>query len=296
MRARKALALMVILAAVAGGCATRTAADLEYARSARRSIAATLSRFAEAVRDKDAAAAAALLSPDVPSAHRVRMEQAIKQAVWMELYTGYRLDVERAVARPGWRKLRDGRAVLKVAAANAAGVEFQDRFVAERRESDWFLSDVLLQEPVAYERLDPPAEAAREICAVLEYIFRSLEEEKPGRVLVMLPDAGALRYRASKRTFWQSLFGGQPETYSIDEDLNTLCDFAILAWPDPAKDLPLAFVAPGTVVACYDIPYHWFGAGIGRPDDLRMEIFLHLRQGRWKLLTFRLYGEGIPGT
>ena len=110
----------------------------------------------------------------------------------------------------------------------------------------------------------------------------------------MLPKGKGLRYRKAKRSFWRSLLGGQPRRYSIDEDLQIMREFTILTWPDPAKELPLAFVAPGTVVACYDVPYVWFEGGVTERDNLRMEIFLGWRQDRWELLLLRLYGKGIP--
>jgi len=292
----KALVMAAILSAAVSGCATPIPADMEYAGAARRSIASTLGRFAKAVRNKDVGAASALISPDVSFAQRARMELAIKQAVWIDLYAGYRLDTERAVARAGWRSLRDGRAELEVRATNVAGVEFRDTFVAERRDSEWVLSAISLREPVAYEKLDPPPEAAREISVVLGNIFANLKQEKIGQVLVMLPPGREVRFRTTDLTFWQRLFGAEPASYSIDEDLNTLCSFTVLAWPDPAKDLPLAYVTLDTVVACYDIPYVWYDSGIPSQDNLRMEIFLRLQQGEWRLLTFRLYGEGIPGS
>jgi len=296
MRTSRALVVAAILSAAVSGCATPTPADLDYAVAARRSIAATLDRFAEAIRNKDTDAASALISPTVPIEDRARMELSIKQAVWIDLYAGYRLDAEPAAAKAGWRTLRDGRVELQVRATNAAGVEFRDRFVAERSDSDWLLSAIFLQELVKYEKLDPPPAAAQEIRAVLEQVFADLKEEKIGQILLMLPQGGGLRHRVNRPTFWQSLFGAQPAYYSVDEDLNTMCSFNILAWPDPAKDLPLAYVAADTVVACYEIPYLWYEGGVANPDDLRMEIFLRLQEGKWQLFTLRLYGRGIPGS
>lgn len=292
--ARKALVAAAIFAAVAGGCAHPTTADLDYARSAREGIAATLSGFAQAVRDKDALAAAAFISPEVAAARRADMEHVIKRSVCLEVYTGYGLDVERAVDGLSWRVLRNGAVELKVRATNAAGWRFKDRFALARSGDRWLIADVSLQEPYEYERVDPPPREAEAIKALLGQMFLSLQNKRPGEVFYMLPKDEGTRYRPGRRSFWAKLFGGEPRYHSVYRDLQMMCEFSVLRWPDPTTDLRLGFISLDMLVACYDIPYLWLQAGVSKPTNLRMEVFLRRDEEKWRVFMLRLYGEGIP--
>ena len=128
----------------------------------------------------------------------------------------------------------------------------------------------------------------------LSRIVLSLREGRPAEVFYRLPEDKGARLRPLKRSFLARLFGLQPELTSVYPDLRVVCSFSVQEWPDPEKVLPLAYIASNIVVACYDIPYIWVHTNIGKPDEFRMEVFLHREEGEWRLLMLRLYAEGIP--
>jgi len=219
---------------------------------------------------------------------RTRLEVMVRQAVWMELYTGY--DVQ--FKAPSQRGLRAGRLSLTVLALSSRGDSFKDEYVIARSAGHWYIVGLSLQEPVKGEALNPPPADAEQIRGVLTMVLLGLKERKPGMIIAALPEDSASHFRGGNRTFWQRLWGDQPGLYPIYADLQTLEGLEVQRWPDPAAKMPLAFVNPAVVAACYDIPYLWPQSG--GLENLRLEVLLSRRKDNWALQAIRLYGKGIP--
>ena len=297
MEARRVLWLALILAALAGGCATPTKADLARAESAGVQLTALLEGFSAAVRNDDVPAAMALVWPDLRPAERSRLRLALQDVVWLRGYSGYRVDAERAVSRLGWRSLRKAAVQTRVEGRNEGGARLRDGYVLVEKDSQWFVADFVFHKPLQGEWLDPPQGQADGIKAVVESIFTSLKAGRPAEVYVALPkDDRSAHLRAGRRCFLQKLLGLAPASYSILQDLDSMREFQILSWPDPQKDFELIYVSPGVVAAVYEMYYMWPDGGVVEADILRMYLFFSRTEDRWRFQRIRLIGKGIPGS
>ena len=149
VKCTRAILPALIVGALAAGCASPTPADLERADLARAEVKGLLSVFRDAVRAKDAEAAAASISPHLFPQEKARLRRMIEEAVRMKLYTGYGFDVEQAVAKLSWRRLNDGRVRLKVKAENVLGVRSKDRYELARADDQWRIVDLVVADPPA---------------------------------------------------------------------------------------------------------------------------------------------------
>jgi len=290
-----AAASIVALLAVAG-CAAPTQAEIAQHAEAQKEIAGLINEFAEAVRSKDAHAAAEVFGSEMYPTQRAIAELELRQSIWLRLYTGYKPDAGEAAAKVSFRAVRKGVAELKVPATNDDQLHFVDRYTFARRGEIWDLVAVKLQEPLVGEDLDPPQDVTEKIRAVVKPVMKSIENKTPTRIMTSLPPERTAHYRVIERTFWQKLLGAYPGEYGLYEDLELVNQFEVLRWPNPDEEMPLGFIGPTYVVVAYDIPYTWPEGGIHRPDILCVELFLVCKKEEWRMHRVRLYGKGIPGT
>ena len=281
---------------VLAGCAAPTEAERAGYAAAQTRIAGLISDFGEAVSKKDAAAAAAVLGPQVSPTDRAVAQVSFREAVWLRTYTGYKPDAQKAAARLSWRRFRKGLAALDVAATNAEGQTLTDRYMFVRHAGNWELAGVSLQQPVTGADLDLPAAEAEKIRAVVKPVMLAIRNDTFTRIMTALPPERDAHYRTTELSFWDKLLDAEAQEYSLYYDLELVRQFEVLHWPDFDKELPLAFLGPTYVAACYDIPYTWPQGGVDRPDTLRIRVFVISKQDKWYLHRLRLYGKGIPGT
>jgi len=125
MKAAKLLAIAAIVwvSVLAGGCATLTLTELQQVERARQEAAKVLNSFAKAVADDDVEAAMALVAPGVPGSRHMALKNMVSKAMWLESYTGYELDAEGAVSRKGPRAWLERQEICSGANANRLGPE-----------------------------------------------------------------------------------------------------------------------------------------------------------------------------
>lgn len=298
MRRTLTTALLTILVlAFTQGCRTLTKAEQEQAEKNRRQAVELLNSFADAVANDDVESAGDCLAPGVSPSKRSRLERRIAIATWLELYTGYELEAQKAAAWTDADEWLEREVRLWVPAANRQGVEFEDGFtLAPTQGGEWGMVDFSLQEPLVGEAVDLPEEDREKVKALVGWVIEQLQGDAPERVLGRLPQTDSAQLRPVTRTWWEWLTGARPQTRWIHDDLSRMMEFHILHWPDPDQSLPVAYVGEGQVMVFYDIPYVWPQGGITRTDELRVEMFLRRGLKGWKLDLLRLYGKGIPGS
>ena len=288
--------LALVAALLAAGCAGLSPADRERAEAERLRAGEALSGFAEAIRLKDAAAAIALVDPELPVEDKARLSQAIAEAVWLRHYTGYRVEAGPALASLGGKALLEGRVKLKVKAGNSSEDRFRDKYVLARRGERWFVASASLESPVQWEVADPPPADKTAIQEQLQLVLDSLKARRALGLIAMLPPTRDAKYRYSTPTFWERITDREPTRYSVYRDLLIVREFEFLRWPDLEAELPLAYVSPAMVVGCIDLPYTWPQGGVHTTDVLHLEVFVALKQGRWALHTLRLHSRAMPGS
>ncbi|MDP6438953.1 MAG: hypothetical protein QGH74_04890 [Candidatus Brocadiia bacterium] len=283
VKCTRAILAALIVGALSAGCASPTPADLERADLERVAVKDLLSAFRDAVRAKDAETAAASISPHLFPQEKARLRRMIGEAVRMKLYTGYRFDVEQAVAKLSWKRLNGGRVRLKVKAGNVLGMRFKDRYELARADEQWRIVDMRLNSPAEGEPLDPPAAEAARIRAALTMVMELLKEGKSERVYYMLLGAGGAKPG--------SLGRGEARLDRALRELMSLKDYTILRWPDSADEIGLSYVAFNMIVGSLHLAYTWPAAGIIKPAGLRIDIFLLLKDDRWLPYLVRVYGS-----
>lgn len=272
---------------LAGGCAGLTQADIEAASAARESAAETLDEFARALRNDDVNAAMSLVAPAVKDEKREKLRQALVDAIWHPRYTGYRLQTKEALAKASARKWRRKKVALRVTGVNARGKESEDRFVLVRTPAGRLLKDFSIRRLEPGKAADLPDKDRLPVLEKVRFVFRCLQEGKPGRVFYALPEKKSVRYRplASAR--------GTSGLHSVYDDLRTMLKFDLEGWPNPDENLPLTYVSPGVVAVVYAIPYVWPDGGVTSTDVLRMAIELKKVGDVWDYQALRLSAKGI---
>jgi len=296
MRCRTCFAVMMVIFLSVGlsGCATLSEADLCRAEGARLEAAQQLEFFAKAVAEDDVVTAASLLAARVPPQERSRLENTLRKASWLEMYTGYTLDAAGAVSHKSARAWLGGEVELSVPAANARGLEFKDQFCLAKTAHGWAVVDFALHEPLLGEEVDLPREDKEKVRARVKWVFDRLRMKKPEQVFASLPRENASRWRTGSLSFWRRLVGGRRTVRCILDDLVMVTKFDILRWPDPDRYLPTAYMSLAEVLLVYDVPYVWPQGGISQEDNLRIEIFLRKRNEQWEYHMIRFYARGIP--
>jgi hypothetical protein len=296
MQKSKAMVVLgTVVLAVLGGCSMTSPMEEARASAARKVLDGMLQRYEESMRTDNVPGIMDLVDPQLGTSEQERIRQRIELTTWLELYTGYHVDRDRTLNELDTDALNRSFLNVSVYGRNQRGELFLDRMMVRRYESKWYIRDLKLHSPRRGAALDLPRGEDKGIRPTVQALMSAVRRGKAGTVMSILPDTEAAQKRPPQVGFWDRLFGNVRGTYSIGADVERAGKLDFPRWPDVEGQLPLAYVGPAAIMACYDVPYTWPAQEIYN-DTLRIEILLTRSEGQWNPKLLRLYGEAIPGT
>lgn len=293
MRKTLALTLALMAAALLAGCVSPTPQEAQNAKSARTEAERLLSGFADAMQAKDPARLGGLVAPSISPKDALALAAKLEGASWLRSYSGYTLEAAPVLDGVSWGDWNTGRVELTIPVTNDAGARFKNHFVLARVREGWCIKDFTVDQPKRGEPLDPPAAVVQQIRPAIQQTLKALQEGHIAEVWYSLPQDPAARYRMPVLSFWQKLGLSQGAgPISIYDDLATVKELPIAAWPDPAQSPELTWLGPGAVLCTYELPYAW--ASESGPQTLRVEMTFLKRNAVWTFYLIRFHGAPIP--
>lgn len=281
---------IVALGVIAAGCAA-TPEQRQAVQQARLEAMELLDGFAAAIQEKAPDALRPLLAPRTGQSRFVELGLRMRNASWLEFYSGYTLDVRHAVENVRSARWLDGEAELTVAGSNAQGERFEDQFVLSRGQGGWYIKDFTLRQPEPGDPLDPPPQVAEQIRPQVVQIMTWLKEGRIGEIYYAMPEEPQFRYRMPKLSFWQKLSAGDVGPISVFTDLQRFRRLTIAAWPDLSQPLELEWLAPGAMNAVYELPYAWQSPEL---ETLTVRLTFVEKAGAWTFHQISLVGAAMP--
>jgi hypothetical protein len=289
-----AVLLMAGALATAAGCATPTPADMLVAQTGKQEAQDLLDAFAHAVREKDPAPISSLLSPTLRPREADQLEARLARASWLERYSGYAPDIDRALDQAGWRDWKGTELRLVLSGTGAFGPTTEDEITLAKAGGKWRISGCKMAEPRPGDALDPPQAVRQQVEPKVRHMMAELKEGRMAAIVYELPDKASARERPLTLSGWQSLWMSSTPGISVVEDLEMMRQFTVLAWPDPQAELQYVYDSSGTIAVFYEVPYVWLAGGIDKADILRLKfIFLKGSEG-WTFYTVHLSAKAIP--
>ena len=277
------------------GCATTSSEQRASIDEARAGVSRTLSEYAGAIRNDDLQTIMKLFDENQSGLAQKQMKTQLEVMTWLELYSGYKIDLDKTLSGAKQKDLLEGKITLKVFGTNDAGRNFVDRLRMRRKEQGWEIQAVGIQPPPRGAALDLPDATVQKILPTLNKLLKAVKSGSAGTVHTMLPDTTMAQRRRVRPGFWGRLKGKSPRDYAIYTDVHRAAKFDFARWPAPDEEPRWAYVGPAAVLALYEIPYAWPAGGV-YDDMLRIEVMITRDEGQWGPRFLRLYGKAIPGS
>ena len=289
------IAALSVLLALTVGCSQLTMAQRRQAQLQARKIARLSAGTTGHIDARNIEAAMAATAPSLSLRQRARLRRQFEQTTILKRYRGCRVDIDSLAEKLPSSRVLSGKVKAQVPMGNPRGQRWKDTYDFTREEEQWYVQAVDLVAPRRGDAVSLPHDEHEQVRRILQQLIEHLRKGRTTAVMQMLPDTQRAHYRAGRGGLLDRLLGRAGRPFHVWEDVERLSHFRILRWPQLQNGIPLAYVGPVNVMACFDIPYAWPGGGV-YDDVLRLEVMLRKAEDGWEIRFLRLFGKAIENS